>query len=105
MNQNWTFVCPVVVLRFIRSLCYDRIQVQYGIFPDEFSFNLLLDAYIKEEDFKGATSLSGETYTTPENTRGYTLLMCVCVAMVVLMSVCLARDLLSGGGGDAPGSL
>lgn len=28
------------------------VQVQYGIFPDDFSFNLLIDSYIKDGDFK-----------------------------------------------------
>lgn len=28
------------------------VQIQYGIFPDDFTFNLLLDSYIKDGDFK-----------------------------------------------------
>lgn len=28
------------------------MQTQYGIFPDDFTFNLLLDSYIKDGDFK-----------------------------------------------------
>lgn len=31
-------------------------QVQYGIFPDDFTFNLLLDSYIKDGDFKSRFS-------------------------------------------------
>ncbi|TSY41758.1 28S ribosomal protein S27, mitochondrial [Bagarius yarrelli] len=42
----------------VSSLTISRVQ--FGMFPDEFTFNILIDSYLKDEDYKGACSVVEE---------------------------------------------